>query len=395
MSKIGLVLANTPGYSETFFVSKIKGLAEVGNEIVLFAKKSGDLSWLPKSVKVVEPYCISTNKVVQAVKTVFVVLWAFVAAHKATKKFISLEKVDGKSNKDIIKKIYINAHILRYRLDWLHFGFATMGIEHENTAKAIGAKAAVSFRGYDISIYPIKHPNCYHKLFIKIDKVHSISNALYEKALAEGLSETVPYQKITPAIDTDKFCNTIKPDFKQPLQIISVGRLVWKKGFDYSLQALSLLDIDYRYTIIGEGEDKERLLFTTYQLGISDKVVFAGKQPHDKITDYLNEADIYLQPSVQEGFCNAVLEAQASGLICIVSDAEGLSENVEDGKSGFVVPRRSPEALAEKIKYVLSLSDEERQLISDHAVERVRTKFNVKDQIRKFIKFYETDKFSN
>ena len=389
MSKIGLVLANTPGYSETFFVSKIKGLAEAGNEVVLFAKRSGDLSWLPKSVKVVQPYGVSTNKAVQAVKTIFVVMWTFLTAHKATKKLVSLEKEDRASKMEIFKKIYLNAHILPYRLDWLHFGFAAMGIGHENTAMAIGAKAAVSFRGYDIGIFPIRHPNCYSKLFAKLDKVHSISDDLYNMALGLGLSEAIPYQKITPAIDTDKFCNKRKVDFNQPLRIVSVGRLAWKKGFGYSLQAFSLIDVDFRYTIIGEGAEKESLQFAAYQLGIADKVVFAGKQPHNKIAEYLNEADIYLQPSVQEGFCNAVLEAQATGLICIVSDAEGLPENVEDGKSGFVVPKRNPEALAEKIKYVLSLSNDERQAISDYAVERVRSKFDVKDQIKKFIEFYQ------
>lgn len=388
MSKIGLVLANTPGYSETFFVSKIKGLTEVGNEVVLFAKESGDLSWLPKSVKVVEPYGISTNKAVQVAKTVFVVLWAILTDHSATKKFISLEKADGSSKLEVIKRIYLNAHILPYHLDWLHFGFAAIAIGHENAAKAIGAKSAVSFRGYDIGIFPLRHHNCYRKLFAKLDKVHSISDDLYNKALALGLSETIPYQKITPAIDTDKFCNKRRVVFKKPLLIVSVGRLAWKKGFDYSLQALSLLDIDFQYTIIGEGVDKERLQYAAYQLGIADKVVFAGKQPHDKIAEYLNEADIYLQPSVQEGFCNAVLEAQSSGLICIVSNAEGLPENVEDGKSGFVVPRRNSQAMAEKIKYILSLTDAERQAISDYAVARVRSNFDVKDQIRQFVQFY-------
>lgn len=388
MSKIGLVLSNTPGYSETFFVSKIKGLVEAGNELVLFASKGKDLSWLPESVKVLEPYKVSTNKALQVVKTVCVVALTMLWAPKTTKKYIALEKADGSSMGAIIRGIYINAHILPYRLDWLHFGFAAVGIGHENAAKAIGAKAAVSFRGYDISNYPLKHPGCYKKLFSKLDKVHSISDSLYNKALALGLSSEIPYQKITPAIDSEKFCEKRQYRMKQPIRIVSVGRLTWQKGFEYALQALSELDVDFRYTIIGDGTDWERLKFAAYQLGILDKVSFAGKQSHGKIAAYLRESDIYLQPSVQEGFCNAVLESQASGLICIVSDAEGLPENVEDGKSGFVVPRRNPEALAEKIKQVISMPQEELQTISDYAVERVRKQFDIKDQIEQFIKFY-------
>jgi len=388
MSKIGLVLSNTPGYSETFFVSKIKGLVEAGNELLLFASKGKDLSWLPKSVKVVVPYQVSTNKALQVVKTVCVVALTMLRAPKTTRRFIALEKADGSSMGAIIRGIYINAHILPYRLDWLHFGFAAVGIDHENAAKAIGAKAAVSFRGYDISNYPLKHPGCYKKLFSKLDKAHSISDSLYKKALALGLSSEIPYHKITPAIDSQKFCGKGQYRMKQPVRIVSVGRLTWQKGFEYALQALSLLEVDFQYTIIGDGTDWERLKFAAYQLGILDKVNFAGKQSHDKIAAYLRESDIYLQPSVQEGFCNAVLEAQAIGLISIVSDAEGLPENVEDGKSGFVVPRRNPEALAEKIKQVLSMPQEKLQAISDYAVERVRKQFDIKDQIKQFINFY-------
>ncbi len=390
MRKIGLVLSNTPSYSETFFVSKIKGLVASGDEVVLFAKKGDNsLSWLPNTVKVVEPYTVCDNKLVQFFKTFFVIIWTIIVANKSSRKFISLEKKDGFAKGDILKRIYLNAHILPYKLDWLHFGFASIGIGHENAAKAIGANAAVSFRGFDIGTYPIKHPGCYDKLFAKLDKVHSISDDLYHMALDLGLSETIAYQKITPAIDTEKFCHKRNISFGQLIRIVSVGRLTWKKGFEYALQALSMLDLDFRYTIIGEGADEERLRFAAYQLGIADKVIFAGRQPHDKIATYLSEADIYLQPSVQEGFCNAVLEAQAGGLLCIVSNAEGLPENVENGKSGFVVPKRDPEVLAEKINYVLSLSDAERQDISDYAVERVRTKFDVKDQINQFILFYE------
>ncbi|MBK7870836.1 MAG: glycosyltransferase family 4 protein [Saprospiraceae bacterium] len=54
---------------------------------------------------------------------------------------------------------------------------------------------------------------------------------------------------------------------------------------------------------------------------------------------YYEKADIYLQYSIQEGFCNAVLEAQAMGLLCIVSDAEGLPENILHGQTGWVVPK--------------------------------------------------------
>ena len=60
---------------------------------------------------------------------------------------------------------------------------------------------AVSFRGYDINVYPLKHPGCYDEIWSKVDKVHSISDDLYKKALLLGLGRNISYTKITPAID--------------------------------------------------------------------------------------------------------------------------------------------------------------------------------------------------
>jgi colanic acid/amylovoran biosynthesis glycosyltransferase len=267
-----------------------------------------------------------------------------------------------------------------------------MAVKRENVAKAIGARMAVSFRGYDISIYPAKNKNIYNKLWKKVDKVHSISDDLYLEALKLGLSEKVQYHKINPAIQSEKFINNKTfMQFKEPLRILTVGRLNWKKGLEYSIYAMGLLHrkgIDFKYNLIGNGPEFERLIFAAYQLGIKDKINFLGKKSHDEVVKFLADSDIYLQPSIQEGFCNAVLEAQAAGLLCIVSDAEGLAENVIDGKTGWVVPKRNPLAIADKIEEILK---EDKKFLADiqkRAVERVKKQFNVEDQIKEFINFY-------
>ena len=96
-----------------------------------------------------------------------------------------------------------------------------------------------------------------------------------------------------------------------------MGRLKWVKGLEYTLEALGELHkkgVDFEYTLIGEGEEYERLCFAAYQLGIRDKVSFKGKMSHSEVKKAMEQADIYLQYSLQEGFCNSVLEAQAMGL---------------------------------------------------------------------------------
>src|SRR5690606_22686098 len=169
------------------------------------------------------------------------------------------------------------------------------------------------------------------------------------------------------------------------------GRLHWKKGLVATLEALALLKeqgINFVYKIIGEGKEYERIAFTAYQLGLKDRVEFLGKLPHAEVKRELEKADIYLQYSIQEGFCNAVLEAQAMGKLCIVSNAEGLTENVLHGETGWVVPKYSPHLLAEQIKKVLLMADHEKSKIAQNAVNRVREEFNVENQIEEFNAFY-------
>src|SRR5690606_33804472 len=65
-------------------------------------------------------------------------------------RYIKLERQEGTAWTQLLKKTYLNAHLLKSKLDWLHFGFATMALGSETVAKAIGAKMAVSLRGFDM-----------------------------------------------------------------------------------------------------------------------------------------------------------------------------------------------------------------------------------------------------
>ncbi|RMD96273.1 MAG: glycosyltransferase, partial [Bacteroidetes bacterium] len=226
----------------------------------------------------------------------------------------------------------------------------------------------------------------------QVDKVHTISDGLLAVARKEGLPERAPVEKITPAIDIRQFSsNGRKRNMHNPIHLLTVARLRWVKGLEYTLEALAILHrkgFDFRYTIIGEGSEYERLCFAAHQLGISDRVHFVGKLPHEAVKKAMEGADIYLQYSVQEGFCNAVLEAQAMGLLCIVSDAEGLPENVLHDVTGWVVPKRRPELLAQQIDAVLQMPAAEHERIRKQAVERVKREFNLEKQQQEFLDFY-------
>lgn len=388
--KIGLVLPEAPQYSETFFNSKIKGLQNSGFEVTVLSNAKADKN---KNFKVVSAYKIhSDKKLRQAFLTVLINIVTYFRNPRSYRKFSGLEKKDGKSLQERMKSIYINAHILPLRLDWLHFGFATTALKKENTAKAIGAKMGVSFRGFDMNVYPLKNPGCYEKLWRNVDKIHSISDYLHKKAVALGLDEKKPFQKITPAIDISFFeMKTDAGKLSTPVKILTVGRLNWVKDHETAISAMKILKdkgISFKYEIVGDGKELERLRYAVHQAGVEDVVTFAGKKSHHEIKNIMQKSDIYLQTSLQEGFCVSVIEAQASGLLCIVSDADGLKENVVDGKTGWVVKRRDHHAFAGKIIDVIRTAEPERKKITTAARERIERDFRIEDQQIKFKKFY-------
>jgi colanic acid/amylovoran biosynthesis glycosyltransferase len=387
--KIGIVLPSVPGYSETFFTSKIKGLQSHGFEVALFVNNYAKNASLNCEIIIAPKF--SKNKGKNTFVSLLCLLKAVLFHYKNTQNLYQLDKKEGLSFSKRMKSIVLNSHLLTQKLDWLHFGFGTMAIDRENVAAAIGAKMAVSFRGFDHYVYPLKNKECYETLFSKKVKYHVLSDGMKNDLIKQSIADE-RIIKITPAINTKLFSS--QSTFENKNNFITVARLHWIKGLDYTLEALSILHkkgIDFSYTIIGDGKEKERLQFLVHQLNLQDKVFFLGKLEHKEIQNQLDKATYYIQYSLQEGFCNAVLEAQAMGLICIVSDAEGLKENVLDNTTGFVVPKRNPLSLANRIIAINELSAKERDMISELAVKRVKNEFNIEDQVTKFIKFYEED----
>jgi colanic acid/amylovoran biosynthesis glycosyltransferase len=388
--RIGLVMAGLPQYSETFLNNKIKGLQESGFDVIVFTGPGAKRQ--QTFFQYIPGFKISRNKIIQALRSIVILALTFFRAPAATSRFWKLQKQDRKSTGDVLKSIYANAHILPHKVDWLHYSFLTFALNRESLAKAIKARMSASIRGFDIAIYPVKNPGCFNTVWKYLDKLHTISDDLLEKAKTAGMPQATPVVKITPALDVSFFDPKPNPGvLANPVKFLTVGRLHWKKGYEQALIALAQLKksgIPFSYTIIGTGEEEERLKFAAYALNIQKEVHFAGKLPHDEVRQRLQAADIYLQSSLQEGFCNAVLEAQFTGLLCVVSDAEGLRENVLHNITGWVVSRRNPTALAEEIKNVIALPHEKRKTIAAAAMERAKKDFNLENQKAAFAEFY-------
>ena len=389
--RIGLVLSMVPAYSETFFRNKVRVLENAGFKVILFAGGGKDAAGDFRHLRI--GYDSQTSALRKILPAILAVIRLVISA-PGTYRLYRLNRTDGFSLRKNLLSLLNAAHIVGYKLDWLHFGFASNGILLENLALVAGAKMAVSIRGYDISLHPIKYPGCYALLWKRIDKLHYLSDYQYRKALEDGMPVDVDAMQIEPAVDPsilEKMSSLQTPLSNPAVEFLTIGRLTWKKGYPQMLNALRLLKADgihFTYRIIGEGSDAEEILYLIKAFALENEVVLEGKKDHAETMDLLSRCDIYLQYSVQEGFCNAVIEAQLLGRLCIVSDAEGLPENVIHEKTGWVVPANEPLLLKERILEVISLPEAQQEKIRMDASQRIVNEFSLAVQERKFIRFY-------
>lgn len=144
--------------------------------------------------------------------------------------------------------------------------------------------------------------------------------------------------------------------------LMTVARL-WSgdpyKGVDVTIRALPRIVRAFpevKYLVIGRGDDQPRLAQLAADLGVADRVVFAGFVPTEALPQHYNLADGYVMPS-QEGFGIVYLEALACGVPVLSGDADGSADPLQDGRLGWRVPHRDPEAVAEACLEILKGDD--------------------------------------
>ncbi|GAB4381701.1 MAG: GDP-mannose-dependent alpha-(1-6)-phosphatidylinositol monomannoside mannosyltransferase [Elainellaceae cyanobacterium] len=133
--------------------------------------------------------------------------------------------------------------------------------------------------------------------------------------------------------------------------LMTVARL-WSgdiyKGVDVTIRALSTIAQaipSVKYLVIGRGDDQARLAQLAQDLGVADRVVFAGFVPTSELVNHYRLADAYVMPS-QEGFGIVYLEAMACGVPVLSGDADGSADPLQDGALGWQVPHRDSAAVA-------------------------------------------------
>jgi len=250
-----------------------------------------------------------------------------------------------------------------------------------------------SARGSQVTVYPITRPGFIEQIKASIqatDYIHCVSEDIAKACEKLGAPKEKLFVNYN-GIDLTKFHQGTKQKSTTTFTLISVGTLMWRKGFMYQLLILKKLidkNKDVRLVIVGDGPDLEGLKYTTAALQLQDHVSFTGKKNEAEVRSLLAEAVVYISTSAAEGLANSVVEAMACGLPVIASDCEGMNEVIEERKNGFIVPFGDVDGVVDKVEEVLSSSSRLEDM-SKNARSYVEKNFNEVEWSIKMIEIYK------
>ncbi len=184
-------------------------------------------------------------------------------------------------------------------------------------------------------------------------------------------------------VDTHKFRNRIKLD-NRTYEIGFIGRLSKEKGILNFLNALALIKFSSKVVIIGDGEERGRILHEIQLVESTNKlnIEYCGWVENAKLPDYLNEIKLLVVPSYKEGLPNTILEAMACGTPVLATPVGGIPGVIKAGKTGFIMENNLPACIAENVMRARENPDLERIVKSARAL--VEREFSYEGVVKKY-----------
>ncbi len=371
--KIAFLVGQFPSLSQTFIINQVTGLIDRGHQVDIFALegKSTDRQVHPQ----VDQYKL-LDCVFYAPKPPENYVW------RLLKVIPLLVRYGGKD----LKLVWRSLNFLRYgkslvslRLfyatipclggrtyDIIHCQFGVYGLQGMMLQKigALSGHLVCSFRGFDISEYPRRCGKNVYRRFFAETAVFSLANCKFfrQRVIELGCDE----ERIIvhgSGIDMAQFAFTPRQKpVEGKIRIVTIGRLVEKKGIEYGIRAIAQLVTTHsnlEYLIIGEGELRPQLEKLVADLTVQNWVKLLGSQAQPEIVQILDQSHLFIAPCItsqngdQDAPVNTLKEAMAMGLPVISTWHGGIPELVEDGVSGFLVAERDPVAIANKLSYLI------------------------------------------
>lgn len=260
---------------------------------------------------------------------------------------------------------YYTSTIRQVQPDIIHAHFGYDAYKLISPAQKNNVPMVVSFYGSDVSRLPNEFG------WEKRYKILADSNSYFIAATKFMKRQLIdlgfPKNKLSIVsfgINLSEF--PFRETYKPNNQIMMIGRMVEKKGFEYAIQAVAELqkrDKQIILNLFGDGPLRDDLERLTQKLKLNGQVHFHGYTPISEIIEKLDEHAILLAPSVtaedgdKEGLPNTILEGMAKGIPVIATDHAAIPEVIQNGKTGFLTEERNVEQISDKITHIMQGAD--------------------------------------
>ncbi|MDJ0742802.1 MAG: glycosyltransferase [Xenococcaceae cyanobacterium MO_167.B27] len=407
--KVAFLVGRFPVLSESFILNQIAGLIDRGHEVDIYAldgaadhgakvhpivKKYHLLErtyYSPSAPKSQEDFTPEDNEFIAEL---------FKRHPEVCEDLADVSKQGTRAIK--FKLVYKAVPFLEGKTyDVIHCQFGSiglMGLLFRNLGLLKG-KLITIFRGSDISKYLQKWgDNVYDQLFQEGDFFLTNCEFFRKRAIKLGC-EADKILILGSGIDCSKFAFTPRyfpADGR--VRIATTGRLVEKKGIEYGIRAIASLAKTYpniEYNIMGDGELREHFEQLIAELNVGHIVNLVGWKQQEELIEILDHSHILIAPSVtaadgnQDAPVNTLKEAMAMGLPVIGTLHGGIPELIEDGISGFLVPERDSDAIADKLGHLI----EHPEIWADMGKagrDRVEAKYDMNKLNDQLVEIYQT-----
>ena len=373
--RIAYVVKRYPRFSETFIVNEILQHESAGVDLEIFAlRPSVDTHFQNIISEVRAPVnYLPTGSVKSGT------FWK--RCHQLTKRFPKLWTILSKAkHADVVEAyqaIELAAAIADKNITHLHAHFATSA----NSVARLASKIA----GIDYSV-TMHAKDIFHESVVKSDLRNKISDAKFvvtvsdfnKQYLTSIFGHADKIHRIYNGLDLELFSFSEKTTC--PRKIISIGRLVPKKGFRHLIDACKILaerSVDFSCEIIGTGELEESLRNQISDLGLEHHVLLSGPMPQNVVRDKIREATVFAAPCVigedgnRDGLPTVITESLAIGTPCIATDVTGIPEIIRHEETGIIVAQESPKELALEVERLLDSPERCKRLAKNgrHLIE--------------------------
>lgn len=383
--KIGVMPNIFPKISKTFILDQITGMIDRGHNVSIFAPQSADESVQHPAIREYDilgrtTYFGSPDSLPMALIGA-VRNSATLAMSTPTSSSTILRIAREQGIKSAGRFTYQAYPVLRADVDVLHAHFGPVGRQAAKLDRIGNHDSFItSFHGTGIRESEEHGRRIYAELFEHCDCL--LANTKYtRKKLIEFGADPDMVRVHHVGVDPEKFQPSDSEDESGPLTILTVARLHDIKGLEYGVLAIKELsrrlhDVDIRYRIVGGGPLEEDLRELVRANDLDDIVTLCGPVDQEGVVDELQSADVFLLPSLHEGFGMVLLEAQAIELPVVVSDVGGTREAVSPGESALLVPPRNPYVIADQLEY-LARNPSKRAEIGAAGRSNVLENFNI------------------